>query len=184
MKQFLFILLLKFSDFSTISDANAISTQINFCGLDIKSNIRGNYQDVAKQDNGAFLQSARSNLFIASNLENCPLRNLLYFKTSSIGHIAVNLHGKIIIQFLQTYEINRIRFWMYDLDARITDIQIFTTGSDRVTETIIFDGLVKPGVATVKFNDQLVSKIRFYNKAGNSLYEHMSIIKIEAYYGF
>ncbi|CAD8094048.1 unnamed protein product [Paramecium sonneborni] len=112
----------------------------------------------------------------------------------------------IWVQLYMAYEINRVRFWMYDHDARITDIQIFTVGQDRISETQIFDGLVQPGicykkifldkeikykeksfgviVGTVKFTDQLVSKVRFYNKAGNNLSEHMLIIKIQAYYSF
>ena len=82
MKIFILILLWKYSDYRILpaSNANSKFNENAFYDLREKSNIRGNYKDVASQNNGALLSSAWSNVFIVPNLENCPLRNLLYFK--------------------------------------------------------------------------------------------------------
>ncbi|CAD8207996.1 unnamed protein product [Paramecium octaurelia] len=135
--------------------------------------------------NGAMLTSARTNMFIVPAIDNSPIRDLIYFPyNGQVGHVAVPLHGTIMIEFIQSYLINKIRFWMYDYDSRITHMQVFAIGDDRMTETLIYEGSAPPGVMSVKFDQQQVSKLKFYNQNGNTLYEHMSTLKIQAYYAF
>ncbi|CAD8122658.1 unnamed protein product [Paramecium sonneborni] len=167
------------------SDANAKFSLNDLYILREKSILRGNYKDVASQSNGAIVSSARTNLIARPTVENSPLRNPIYFLvTQQPGHFYVQLHQQIIVEFLQAYEINRIRFWLLDHDTRIADIQVFIIGKDRQTEFSLYDGQLDRGVQTLKFPDQLVSKVRFYNKNGNSIDQYMSIIKIQAFYAF
>ncbi|CAD8117307.1 unnamed protein product [Paramecium primaurelia] len=189
MKFLLLFFLLGFSDFSTLpaSDANAKFSQNDLYVLREKSIIRGHYKDVASQFNGALLSSARTISFWESGIDNSPLRNLLYYTPNYlvIGHVVAQLSKSIIVQFLQAYEINTVRFWMWDGDTRQTDIQVFTIAKDGQTENIIFDGFTQQNIMVVKFSDQLVSGLKFYNRGGNTKgTQSMSIIKIQAFYAF
>ncbi|CAD8075696.1 unnamed protein product [Paramecium primaurelia] len=56
------------------------------------------------------------------------------------GHVVARLGESIIVEFLQAYEINTVRFWMWDIDDRQTDIQVLTVTADRMTEKVIYDG--------------------------------------------
>ncbi|CAD8198474.1 unnamed protein product [Paramecium pentaurelia] len=148
-----------------------------------KAILRRNYQDVMQTTNGGILITARNNMFIVPQVDNSPLRNSIYFPYhGQVGHVAVPLHGIITLEFIQSYLINRIRFWMYDYDLRVTHMQVFAVDDDGITETLIYQGSVPPGVKMVQFPELLVKKLKFYNKDGNTLYEHMSIIKAQAYY--
>ncbi|CAD8085184.1 unnamed protein product [Paramecium primaurelia] len=125
--------------------------------------------------------------FWESGIDNSPLRNLLYYSPNYlvIGHVVARLSESIIVQFLQAYEINTVKFWMWDGDTRQTDIQVFTIAKDGQTENIIFDGFTQPTIMVVKFSDQLASGLRFYNRGGNTKgTQYMSIIKIQAFYAF
>ncbi|CAK61444.1 unnamed protein product (macronuclear) [Paramecium tetraurelia] len=165
----------------------ALDVNGTFCldNITSKAILRRNYKNVIQLYNGAMQITARTNMFIVPIIDNSPIRDLIYFPYNGVvGHVAVPLHGTIIIEFLQSYLINKIRFWMYDYDSRITHMQVFAIGDDRMTETLIYEGSAPPGVMAVKFSQLSVSKLRFYNKDGNTLYEHMSLLKIQAYYAF
>ncbi|CAD8179760.1 unnamed protein product [Paramecium octaurelia] len=150
----------------------------------MKSILRGQYKDVASYFNGALLSSIRANIQSPSqNIDCSPLRNLNYlYVTGLMGHLANFVGGSIIIEFRQTYEINKIKFWMLDDANRIYYIKIFATGADRKTENLLYQGQVPFGVNTFKFQDQFISKLRFYNQNGNSINQFMSIVKIQAFY--
>ncbi|CAD8116534.1 unnamed protein product [Paramecium primaurelia] len=189
MKLLLFFFLLGLSDFSPLpaSDANAKFSQNDLYVLREKSIIRGHYKDVASQFNGALLSSARTTWYWEQGADNSPLRNLLYHYPEPVkqGHVVAELGESMIVQFLQAYEINTVRFWMWDGDTRQTDIQVFTIAKDGQTEKIIFDGIAQPTIIVAKFSDQLASGLRFYNRGGNNLDpKYMSIIKIQAFYAF
>ncbi|CAD8174433.1 unnamed protein product [Paramecium octaurelia] len=184
---FLFTLLDIFGLISSPAwDANAKFSQNDLYILREKSILRGHYKDVASESNGALLSSARRNSFYRPNIDNSPLRNSLYFSDiDATAHTFIGLHESIIIEFLQVYEINTIRFWMLDHDIRrVANMQIFVIGVNRTTESLIYEGDVQPAVHSLKFPDQLVSKVKFYNKDGNVIDIYMSIIKIQAYYSF
>ncbi|CAK79894.1 unnamed protein product (macronuclear) [Paramecium tetraurelia] len=167
-------------------DANAKFSQNDLYILREKSILRGHYKDVASESNGALLSSARSNSFYRPNIDNSPLRNSLYFSdTDATAHTFIGLQQSIIVEFLQAYEINTIRFWMLDHDIRrVAKMQIFLIGVNKQIESLIYEGDVQPGVRSLKFPDQLVSKVKFYNNGGNIIDIYMSMIKIQAYYAF
>ncbi|CAK79889.1 unnamed protein product (macronuclear) [Paramecium tetraurelia] len=187
MKILLILILIDIFELTSLPawDANAKFSQNDLHILEERSIIRGYYKDVASQSNGAIISSARANIFARPSIDNSPLRNSIYFTDAvAPGHVYFALHQSLIVEFLQAYEINKIRYWMVDVDARVTTMQIYIVGSDRQTETLILDDFVQPGVHTLKFPDQLVSKIRFYNKGGNTINSFMALIKIQAYYAF
>ncbi|CAD8214751.1 unnamed protein product [Paramecium octaurelia] len=192
MKLLLLFFLLEYSDFAPLqaADANAKFSQNDLYALREASIIRGNYKDVASQFNGALLSTARANSFQSPGFENNPLRNLLYYYPPDPllyqGHVIAWLGQSIIVQFLQAYQINTVRFWMWDGDSRETDMQVFAIAADRKTENVIFDNIrAKPNVNVVKFSDQLVSGLRFYCRGGNNVdHQALSIIKIQAFYAF
>ncbi|CAK89351.1 unnamed protein product (macronuclear) [Paramecium tetraurelia] len=151
-----------------------------------KSKIRGNYVDVASEKKGAVISTARNNLFSFQGTLASPLRDYLYFfnnLSQYVGHIDFNLHQSIIIELLHPYEINLVRFRLWDNDKRIAELQIFIVVVDKITETEIFNGFTQY-VSEVRFPDQIVTKIRFYNKNVTSVTIHkiISIIKIQAFY--
>ncbi|CAD8129062.1 unnamed protein product [Paramecium sonneborni] len=189
MKLLFLLLLLGSSDLQNFyaADAYAKCSENDVYILRERSNIRGHYKDVASESNGAIISTARINKFIGSAFLASPLRNSIYYfqnLINNVGHIFAELHESVIIELLQAYELNRVRFRMWDYDDRITDIQIFVIGQDRITETEIFNGLAKD-VMNIKFPDQLVSKIKFYNKNGaNTATRRLSVIKIQAFYVF
>ncbi|CAD8214443.1 unnamed protein product [Paramecium octaurelia] len=184
--------LLEYSDFAPLpaADANAKFSENDLYALREASIIRGNYKDVASQYNGALLSTARVNTFWTPGIENSPLRNLLYYYPTGPGrlqgHVVAWLGQSIIVQFLQAYQINTVRFWMWDEDNRETDMQVFAIAADRKTENVIFDDIrTKSNVNVVKISDQLVSGLRFYSRGGNNLdHSGTSIIKIQAFYAF
>ncbi|CAD8211268.1 unnamed protein product [Paramecium pentaurelia] len=146
MKLLLLFFLLEYLDFAPLpaADANAKFSQNDLYILREASIIRGNYKDVASQFNGALLSSARKTIFWTLGIENSPLRNLLYYYPPDPnlhqGHVVARLGESIIVEFLQAYEINTVRFWMWDNDDRQTDIQVLTIAADRRTEKFIYDG--------------------------------------------
>ncbi|CAD8070522.1 unnamed protein product [Paramecium sonneborni] len=144
-------------------------------------------QDVASESNGAIISTARINKFIGSANLASPLRTSIYYYQpihKTVGNLFGELHESVIIELLQVYELNRVRFRLWDYGDRITDMQVFVIGQDRITETEIFNGLAKD-VMTIKFPDQLVSKIKLYNTNGANIEtKRFSIIKIQAYYAF
>ncbi|CAD8165199.1 unnamed protein product [Paramecium octaurelia] len=154
--------------------------------LQTKSKIRGNYQDVASEKNGAIITTARIiNFYYPGSLAS-PLRDSLYFYIEfgmQVGHVYFDLYLSLIIELTQPYEINLVRFRIWDVDNRIADLQIFLIGADRNTETQIYNGFAQ-SVKEVRFPDQLVTKIRFYNKNGTSYPGHklLSFIKVQAFY--
>ncbi|CAD8174423.1 unnamed protein product [Paramecium octaurelia] len=187
MKILLLLILLDIFELTSLpaQDANAKFSQNDLHILEERSIIRGYYKDVASASNGAVIQSARANIFARPSIDNSPLRNSLYFSDAfAPGHVYTALHQSLVVEFIQAYEINKIRFWMLDVDARVTSMQIYIVGSDRLTETMILDDFVQPGVHTLQFPDQLVSKVRFYNYGGNTINSFLSLIKIQAYYAF
>ncbi|CAD8058022.1 unnamed protein product [Paramecium primaurelia] len=140
--------------------------------------------------NGALLlQSERITIFRTPGIDNNPLRNLLYYYPSDPklhqGHAVAIIGESIIVKFQQAYEINTVRFWMLDVDGRITDLQVLAIAADRKTEKVNYDGLAPPNLNIVRFSDQSVSGLKFYNRGGESIHHlYMSIIKIQVFYAF
>ncbi|CAD8213245.1 unnamed protein product [Paramecium pentaurelia] len=189
MKLLLLFFLLEYSDFAPLpaADDNAKCSQNDLYILSKASIIRGNYNDVASQFNGALLSSARTTTFWTQGINNLPLRNLLYYYPPNLlqGHAVAYIGQSIIVEFYQAYKINTVKFWMLDIDDRQTDMKVFVIAADRKTEKVIYDGIVPPNVNVVKFSDQLVSGVKFFNRGGDSKYhKFMSIIKIQALYAF
>ncbi|CAD8146594.1 unnamed protein product [Paramecium octaurelia] len=173
MKLLLLFFLLEYSDFAPLpaADANAKFSENDLYALREASIIRGNYKDVASQFNGALISSARINTFWTPGIENSPLRNLLYYYPTGPnlhqGHVVAWLGQSIIVQFLQAYQINTVRFWMWDIDNRETDMQVFAIAADRKTEKVIFDDIrTKPNVLSFKnlsninYNKQMLQRFR------------------------
>ncbi|CAK73757.1 unnamed protein product (macronuclear) [Paramecium tetraurelia] len=152
----------------------------------VEAKIRGNYLDVASEKNGAIISTARTINFYYPDSLASPLRDRIYFYTDSdyyVGHVYFVLYLSLIIELTQPYEINLVRFRIWDWDNRIADLQIFIIGSDRITETQIYNGFAQ-SIKEVRFPDQLVTKIKFYNKNGTSFTGHklLSFIKVQAFY--
>ncbi|CAD8113798.1 unnamed protein product [Paramecium primaurelia] len=180
-----FILLIFFLEYSNFFGVKAGLCQENLFQRQ-KHILRGLKLDVASTFHGSFLSTARTNIFWRKDIDDNPLRFSLYYSypTIVVGHIVMPLGTSAIVEFLQSYEINTIRFWMWEGGHRITNMQVFVIGVDGITETIVFDGLAQPAVVKAKFSSQIVSKIRFFNRGGNTVDSNMSIIKIQAYYAF
>ncbi|CAD8213880.1 unnamed protein product [Paramecium pentaurelia] len=191
MKLLILFFLIEFSKLSQLPapDANAKCSQNDLYIQKKAFNIRGYYNDVASSFNGALLQqSERITIFRTPGIDNNPLRNLLYYYPSDPklhqGHAFAIIGESIIVKFQQAYEINTVRFWMLDVDGRVTDLQVLAIAADRKTEKVIYDGLA-PNLNIVRFSDQSVSGLKFYNRGGESIHHlYMSIIKIQAFYAF
>ncbi|CAD8172209.1 unnamed protein product [Paramecium pentaurelia] len=157
MTLLLLFFLLEYSNFAPLpaADADAKCSQNDLFILSKASIIRENYKDVTSQFNGALLSSARKTIFRTQGIDNLPLRNLLYYYPSDPnlpqGHVVANLGESIIVEFYQAYKINTVRFWMWDIDGRQTDMQVFAIAADRKTENVIYDGIAPPNVNVVKF---------------------------------
>ncbi|CAD8142938.1 unnamed protein product [Paramecium pentaurelia] len=173
--------------FQNVETMNSVA-KYNITQLDQlkqKSIIRGEYKDVAQESAGAIISNARSVGFVGGLKNSSPLRNAIYYMISG-GYCYVGLSQFIIIDLLQTYEINTIKIWLYDRDPtfiRTYDIQIFASGLG-INDQLIYESNNSKSVTIIKFSDTLIKQIKIKNRNGSSLDQWLVILKIQAFYAF
>ncbi|CAD8190142.1 unnamed protein product [Paramecium octaurelia] len=167
---FLNCFLLVFTD----QNCNYLSNQ----ELKIKSILRGQYKDVASDSNGAIVSSARQIVFVGIVQYSSPLRDPIYAVQHDREHI--DTYTLIEVLFAQTYELNQIIVWFYDLDNRNFYFQLIVKNRENI-EKVVFLGQRVQGIVKVNFSDQMVSSIKLIYMPGGTVNE-LTVIKIQAYY--
>ncbi|CAD8214279.1 unnamed protein product [Paramecium pentaurelia] len=174
----LIFLIIFFQTFSFLANSISNCKFWGFPQLINKFNLRGHYQDVASEFNGAFIKSARYNIFVGPPLNISPLRYQLYYVNNTYGHMYTDT--SIDIQFSQAYEINQIIVWLYDIDGRNHCFKIIAIDQYN-QETELFQGLNLIGMVKITFQDQIIQTVKIVNLPGGTS-SKLAIIKISAFY--
>ncbi|CAK92518.1 unnamed protein product (macronuclear) [Paramecium tetraurelia] len=145
-----------------------------------KKIIRGNYQDVLnfRQIN---LISTRNTYFDGGQMNSQLNRDAIYYVTNQLGYTYCSPYNSIEIRFFKKYEINTIVIQIWDryVDVHF-DFQVYVSFLDE--EKLVYENTSFAGVVRIRFADQFVDKIRFYNRGASNYNIYLTIIKAEAFY--
>ncbi|CAD8063513.1 unnamed protein product [Paramecium sonneborni] len=148
-----------------------------------RSKIRGYYQNVLQEQKGALLLNRYQISFPGNQFNRSPLRSEVYLVDGSKGYTTQMIGVYMIIDLLQTYEINTIIFWVYDRDSylRTFDLKIYILGLGGSKE-LIYENTAATSIVKVKFSNSFVKQILFYNNNGSSLNVYLHILNLQAYF--
>ncbi|CAK72613.1 unnamed protein product (macronuclear) [Paramecium tetraurelia] len=142
--------------------------------------LRGYYKDVVsfKQIN---LISRKNTYFYGGQLNSLINRDAIYYVNSSNGYSYCPLHKSIEIFLNKKYEINTVVIQIWDrLDTSHYDFEVYISFEEN--EIKIYENASFAGFIRIKFEDQLVDKIRIYNRGGSGFNGNLSVIKVQAFY--
>ncbi|CAD8138458.1 unnamed protein product [Paramecium pentaurelia] len=148
----------------------------------IKSILRGKYQNLLSIQSNALLSTARLNYFAGGFHNSIPTRDAIYMVNWSVGFTFCALNQSIEFRTIQSYQINTVFLRLWDGSNRTYNFQVFI--SYNGVEKLIYDSITASGNINLKFQDQYVDKIRFYNRGGNTENVYLILIKVEAIYKF
>ncbi|CAD8190922.1 unnamed protein product [Paramecium pentaurelia] len=145
-----------------------------------KSIVRGGYKNVLHLNNGALISSRIMNYFNQGQIKSLCLRDSIYNTDWTQGYYACHQGGSIIIDLIQTYELNTLKLRIWDLQfTRWYNLEVYVIYNN--IKTLIFQSLAQSVIA-IKFKDQYVGQIEIFNRNGNTVHSKLEIIKIEAFY--
>ncbi|CAD8140395.1 unnamed protein product [Paramecium octaurelia] len=145
-----------------------------------KKIIRGNYQDVLNFRQINII--SRKNTYFEGGLMNSQLnRDAIYYIDGKTGFTFCHLYYSIEIQLLKKYEINTIVVEIFDYFSFLHyNFQLYISYQGK--EKLVYQTTSFAGIVRIRFADQFVDKIRFYNRGGNNDNDYLSIIKAQAFY--
>ncbi|CAK66041.1 unnamed protein product (macronuclear) [Paramecium tetraurelia] len=150
-----------------------------------KSVIRGEYKDVAQESAGAIVFNSRTVGYVGGQKNSSPLRDAIYYIISG-GYCYAGMSQFIIIDLLQTYQLNTIKVWLYDRDPtfiRTYDMQLFISSSDT-NDQLIYESNISKSLTTIKFPDTQIKQIKIKNRGGSTIDQWLILLKIQAFYAF
>ncbi|CAD8046736.1 unnamed protein product [Paramecium primaurelia] len=142
--------------------------------------LRGNYKDVLNFQQINLI--SRYNTYFNGGQMNSQLnRDAIYYVNSAIGYTYCSLHNSIEITLFKNYELNTVVVEIWDrlVDVHY-DFEIYISFLEQ--EKKIYENASFAGVIKIRFKDQLVDKIRIYNRGGSNYNGFLSIIKAQAFY--
>ncbi|CAD8050385.1 unnamed protein product [Paramecium primaurelia] len=147
----------------------------------IKSILRGNYKNIISYENGSLLVSRKQNSFNGSGrFIGMLFRNEIYENSADLKGTFCGISYSILIELRQNYELNNLKLWLWDAQARYYNLIVYAIFSEK--ETIIFDSVSAQSIIHIQFPVQIVKQFRIYNRNGNSASGTINVVKAEAYY--
>ncbi|CAD8136487.1 unnamed protein product [Paramecium octaurelia] len=158
----------------------AIETPCTLREQKIRKILRGNSKNMLSFRSGGLLTTARTNYYQPDFYSSIPTRDTIYIVNFSFGFTYSALDQSLIFRTMQSYEINTVFLSLWDYTYRTYNFQVFI--SFNGTEKLIFDSLAATGSMYIKFADQQVDTIRYYNRGGSTDNFALILIKVEAFY--
>ncbi|CAD8142936.1 unnamed protein product [Paramecium pentaurelia] len=145
--------------------------------------IRGQYKNILQEKQGAFISNKDQIYFAGDQFNKNPFRSEVYYVDGGRGYTIQEIGKYMIIDLLQTYEINRIILWVYDRDLslRTFDLKVYIKGPGEI-EQLIYQNNLATTIIKIKFSDAFVKQILIYNSNGSSVNQYLHLFNLQAYY--
>ncbi|CAD8151222.1 unnamed protein product [Paramecium octaurelia] len=153
--------------------------------LKVRSTLRGQYKNILQEQKGALISNKKQVGFAGNQFNRSPLRSEVYDVGSGKGYTISSIGQFVIIDLPQIYEINTIKFWVYDRDInlRTFDIKVQVQNSQGLIQ-LIYEDTVATSITKIKFSDTFVKQILFYDNNGSSLNQYLHFVNLQAYFEF
>ncbi|CAD8138402.1 unnamed protein product [Paramecium pentaurelia] len=142
--------------------------------------LRGYYKDVLNYQQINLI--SRKNTYFNGGLLNSQLnRDAIYYVNTGIGYTFCSLHHSIEIFLFKKYQLNTIVIEIWNRSANPHyDFEVYIGYLEN--EKQIYENSSFAGIIRIRFEDQLVDKIRIYNRGGSNYNGNLSVIKVQAFY--
>lgn len=144
--------------------------------LQSRALVRGHYKNVASESNGAIISNTNIVHFAGTHANSSPLRDSCHFFDKQQGYVWIEKGLPIIVDLLQTYEINTIVFRLHDKDCPPKDVQVFVINKEG--KHLVYDSKSAHGLVRVQFEPTMVKQIEFLNRGSTQQSQYMEIVMI------
>ncbi|CAK73526.1 unnamed protein product (macronuclear) [Paramecium tetraurelia] len=153
--------------------------------LKLRSTFRGQYKNVLQEQKGALISNKNQIGFAGNQFNRSPLRSELYDVNTGKGYTTSIIGKFVIIDLPQIYEINTIKFWVYDRDVtlRTFDLKVYVQNSQSLVQ-LVYEDTVATSIKKIKFSDTFVKQILIYDNNGSSVNQYLHILNLQAYFEF